>query len=283
MTQGKAGAAAAREDGALPVYADPTRAGELRSMMTMAKPNVVVNLLPQIPNTLFHDGKKWKGYEQLLREGAAALIEAAKATNVGHIVHTSYALLYGDTEAPVDESAVVSAPGGHAIFSAALDAEKMILDSGIPACVLRAGFLYGPQSHDLLLYQRSFKLGRPFYAGAGKATSWVHYNDMASAVVLAAEKQAGNEVFNIADNTPVSLGSFIDEYAHKLDMGKPGRLPTAAARLFMADEQITLLDLSTLVKTSKAQEKLEWKPRYSSYREGLEQTLLVARATEKIL
>jgi nucleoside-diphosphate-sugar epimerase len=282
VTQGKAGADMARKDGALPVYADPTRAGELRSMMKMSKPSVVINLLPQVPNTLLHDGNDWKGFDTVLRASTDALLEASQASGVAFLVHTSYTLLYGETHAPADENTARTAPGDHPAFSAAIEAEGKVQRSAVPSCILRAGYLYGGADHNLSLYAGTFRRNQPFYAGGGHKTAWVHHEDMARACVLAAEQQPKGEVFNIADDKPVSLGDFIETYATMIGAAKTPRLPLLAGRLLphIADEQITLLEFGTEVSTSKAQSKLGWKPQYPSYQQGLEQALLILRATE---
>jgi len=284
VTQGKAGADAAHKDGAMPVYADPTRAGELRSMMKMSKPSVVINLTPQIPNTLLHDGKDWGGFDAMLKASTAALLQASQDSGVSFIVNTSYAFLYGDTHSPADENAARTAPGSHPAFSAAIAAEDTVAHGSIPSCLLRAGFLYGGADHNLGLYAESFRFGRPFFAGGARKTAWVHHEDMARAVVLAAEQQPKGEVFNIADNKLVSLGEFIENYASMIGSSKPGRVPSLAVPLLshIKPEQVTLLEQGTEVTTAKAQSKLGWKPQYPTYQQGLEQALLVMRATEKV-
>jgi nucleoside-diphosphate-sugar epimerase len=285
VTQGKIGATAARQDGALPVYADPTRAGELISMMKMAKPNVVINLLPIVPNTLLHDGQDWKDFDKLLKASTAALLEASQASGVSFIVHASYALLYGDTHSPADENSARTAPGGHPAFKAAIEAENAVTQGAIPSCIIRSGYLYGADDHNLALYADSFRVSRPFYAGGGKKSAWLHHEDMARACVLAAEQQPKGEVFNVADEKPISLTEFINAYAKVIGANNPAHLPDLAARILghIAAEQMTLLNQETVVSTSKAQSQLGWKPQYSTYQQGLDQTLLMMRAVEKVV
>jgi nucleoside-diphosphate-sugar epimerase len=285
LTQGKAGADSAHADGAIPVYADPTRAGELRSMMSMFKPNVVINLQPLVPDSLLHDGQDWKGFDKQLKATTAALLEAAQAVGVGFIVHTSYALLYGDTHSPADENSARTVPGDYPAFKAAIAAEDAVAHSAIPSCVLRSGYLYGADDHNLALYADSFRVSRPFFAGGGKKSAWVHHEDMARACVLAAEQQPKGEAFNIADEKPISLAEFISGYAKSIGAGNPGHLPTLAARILghIAAEQMTLLDQSTIVSTTKAQSQLGWKPQYPTYQQGLDQVMLMTRAAEKVV
>jgi nucleoside-diphosphate-sugar epimerase len=285
LTQGKVGADLAHADGAIPVYADPTRAGELRSMMSIVKPNVVINLQPQVPNSLLHDGQDWKGFDKQLKATTAALLEASEAAGVGFIVHTSYAFLYGDTHSPADENSARTVPGNYPAFKAAIEAEDAVSHNAIPSCVLRAGYLYGADDHNLALYADSFRVSRPFFAGGEKKSAWLHHEDMARACVLAAEQQPKGEVFNIADEKPISLAEFINAYAKLVGSGHPGHVPTLVVRMLghISAEQITLLDQSTIVSTAKAQSQLGWKPQYPSYQQGLDQAMLMIRAAEKVV
>lgn len=76
-----------REDGAAFVQADLTKAAELTKAIEAAQPDLVLNLAPQIANTLLDDGHNWKGYDRTL---------PATTTEVKLLVHASYAFLYGN-------------------------------------------------------------------------------------------------------------------------------------------------------------------------------------------
>jgi AraC-like DNA-binding protein len=51
----------------------------------------------------------------------------------------------------------------------------------VPACVVRVGYLYGPQSADLRAYRTAFRLGRPYWSGPAKALQYhLHQFDAAA-------------------------------------------------------------------------------------------------------
>lgn len=275
-----------RKLGADPRVVDLGDALDLDKVLYETEPQVLLNVAPQRTNTLLHDGQAWGNIAHSLPAQTAALLQAASDSSVSYMVHASYAFLYGpavgDSDEVVDESSPINSPKGNKLFTAAVEAEKMVAASReFPACILRIGYLYGPQSRDLALYEISFKAFRPYYAGPQKHLgSFVHFNDAARALVLAAEKQPANEIINVVDGTPVSFGTFIDYYAHCLGHKKPRRIPKILVRFapIIAAQQIKQLDIhGAQVSSSKAHELLGWAPEFPSYEQGLVQTVQVQR------
>jgi nucleoside-diphosphate-sugar epimerase len=163
----------------------------------------------------------------------------------------------------------------------------MVKNSGQPYCILRLGYLYGPQYQDLALYVKSFKLGRPYYSGPPEHLSnWVRFEDAAQAVELAAQRKPKGEVFNIVDGTPVSFGDFIDFFAVKQGRSRPVHLPmwgTPMFRLIIKHQQTELLKIITTVKNDKAKAKLGWEPAYPDYKKGITQIINLWRENKVVL
>lgn len=279
MTVGTAGGNMVREDGGLPVYADPYRAGEIRSVLHMAQADVVLNLAPQAYNHIPNIKAKWD--ERVLTDGTETILEAAQAAGVKFFIHASYAFLYGDTGGEwVDESAPLRVPDDNLIFEAAVQAEKLVQASDMPSCILRVGYAYGPSSK--ALSELSSSLGRSVILGRDQAYSnWIHTDDLASALLLAADHQGTDEIFNIVDDEPATPVEFVNFFAESMGLPHPGRALPLLAR--PTKEQLILLDTSVKVKNEKAKEKLDWAPKYPSYRQGIEHTLLNWRAGEPAL
>ena len=267
-----------RKNGAIFTQADLTKAEELSEAITASQPDLVLNLTPQIPNTLLHDGQNWKGYEETLPSTTTALLKALENTEIKLLVHPSYAFLYGNAQ-DATENTALNAPDNDPIFNSAIEVEEQIKKSNIPYCLLRMGFLYGPQSEDLKKYETSFKLKRPYYAGPeDNLANFLHYEDAAKALVLVVEQQPVGETFNVVDGTPTPFANFIDTYALKLGYSKPAHIPlftAPVAKVIIKEPQMEILDLSTTVKSDRIKEQLNWSPSYVSYEEGLEQTLSV--------
>ncbi|HEX2915969.1 MAG TPA: NAD-dependent epimerase/dehydratase family protein [Chloroflexia bacterium] len=250
----------------------------LSALLAQAAPDVVLNLWPQPANSLLHDGQRWRNYDRLLPASTRVLLEAIKNHSPGppFLVQTSYTLLYGNTLQASEEQAV-TAPGDDPIFRAALRAETMLSISEVEACLLRLGYLYGPQSHDLKLYIKSFQAFRPYYPGPpGQLQPWLHYEDAASALALAVSRQPAGEIFNVADDTPTSFGTFMDYFAEQAGFTRPWHIPrwsTPLTALIFTRQQFELLDQTVTVNTGKIKNKLGWKLAYPSYLDGVREIM----------
>lgn len=271
-----------RADGGLPVYLDLARASEIASNLKMAKVDVIVNAAPQEINALPLHRPDWDYYRGLLNTGGTALVAAAAQTGVRLIVHLSLAALYGDTHGEwVDETAPVSTES--ALLAAAAHAEDALLNGPVPACVLRAGFNYGPGSQSIQALQQAL-ISRGSVNVGHHPASWVHTADLASAVVQVVNQPVGGEIFNVADDNPVSPAAFVDQFADSMGVNRPGKggLPFGLGQWLVSPDERALLEASFKASSAKARERLGWKPQFPNVRAGIEQTLLALRAAEAV-
>ncbi|MCA0456580.1 MAG: NAD(P)-dependent oxidoreductase [Chloroflexi bacterium] len=280
LTTGSDGAAKARQDGALPAYSDPTRAGELKSLFKMSSIDVVIHLLPQAGNSFpVKDG--YEANEREMVQSAVALTEAAEDAGVKFIVYTSYAFLYGDSHGEW----LTEDGGGHGsrAFRPGLAAEHQIKSSSVPSCILRAGFVYGGETTAISSLGEGIRRGRsPYLVDSHNIHNWIYEADLASAAVLAAEKQPTGEIITVVDDEPTSANTFAGYLATAQGMTAPGNssVPAFALNRATSDMQRLLLTTSARLKNDKAKQVLGWTPRYPNYKLGLEQTLLQWRAAE---
>lgn len=262
-----------RAVGGLPVYADETRGSELASLVRMAKADVVVDLGRQDLNQTIHNAA-WNGDELIARARAAA--EGARDGGAKFLVATSYAFVYGDMHGHEVSEATRPDTGGHPLLKAIVKAEKAALNSGVPACVLRLGYLYGPNIGQLRDASDKLRRGRPIAVGSGLA-NYVYEDDAAEAIRRACEAQPAGEVFNIADGQPVTSTEFLAAFAESLGMRAPGGMP-GFLNGFMAGRPLKdLFGLSARVDIAKAQQTLGWTPQYP-LKSGLSDTFLTWRA-----
>jgi nucleoside-diphosphate-sugar epimerase len=272
-----------RKDGGIPAYPDLLREGEIRSTLKGAGANVLVHCAPLLPNQVPHLKMDWEASERLLAEGTPALMRAAEAAGVEFAVIGSYAFVYGDHHgAEVDETAA-SEHIDEPFIRTALAAEQAALHTNVPAVVLRAAYLYGPYSSGTTDLHQALLRSRPIMLGDSHTlANWVHVDDFARAVLRCIETQPAGEIFNIVDNQPASPDAFARYLAETTNLTLPPQRPAFLTRRGTSKIQAALMGMSAKVSNRKAAEKFDWTPQYRSYREGLEQALLVMRAEEPV-
>lgn len=228
---------------------------------------MLVNLALEPANSLLHDGHRWE------RLSAARIVSQTRRllASRGHrdadfLVHASYAFI---------RAAQQSAKVGdriRPIVEAALEAEALVLDSGRPACVLRVGYLYGPESHDLRLYRTAFRLGRPYWAGDKRRRQhFVHTADAAAAVLRAAARRPAGKTYYVTDDRPASFAAFGDHFAHLVGNPLPTHLPRLSkpfAQFVVAETHMQMVEIG--VRGPASPRLPGFRPRYPDYRVGLE-------------
>jgi nucleoside-diphosphate-sugar epimerase len=271
-----------RSEGGLPVYNGLFRASEIASTLRLMKADVVVNAAPQNVNALPLHNPDWDHYTRMARETAAACAEAAAMAGVRYVVHTSFAFLYGDTHGEsVSEDHALDT--GDPLFAAAAAGEKAVLEGAVPACVLRAGLNYGPDSDSIHALHRALISRGPVNVGSSDSACWIHQTDLANAIVLAVTHQPPKAVFNIVDDQPLSPAAFVDSFADHLGVARPGKtnLPTSLAQIMQRTIPAghrALLATSVRASNISAKERLGWQLEYPTSETGIAQTLLAWRA-----
>ena len=238
-----------------------------------------------LPNHAPNLDAHWADQLTLIRDGAAAIAQAAADAGVEFLVSTSYAFVYGDTGHAMADEQTASHNPTMPVIQAALAAEAAVLNGSVAACVLRAGYVYGAYDARTTELRDRVAHGQAVAVGnAQAAANWVSVEDLAAAVLRALDVRPAGAVLNIVDDTPASPAAFVGYLADAM------HLPLAAkssgggllAMLRAPATDPALIDLQTRAGNARAAEVLGWKPRFASYRDGLEQALLVLRAEEPV-
>jgi nucleoside-diphosphate-sugar epimerase len=245
----------------MPITGSRSELGRLLSAQGAAS-SIHFNIAGQQANTLLHDGHAWKDFSRT----ALAGVRRALRTDADLLVHASFAFVHGWPDKDPLRS----------IAQTILDCENLVLAGPVPACVVRLGYLYGPESRDLLAYRKAFRIGRPYWAGPRNALHHhLHLHDAVGALVKAARAGNSGKVFYATDGTPVAFSQFMDDFARRVGNPFPSHVPriaTGLIKLVVRKEHMQRVAL-----TMPAQKPLPrvpgWKPRYADYRDGLDQTL----------
>ena len=270
------GALAIRQVGALPVYPDLTREGEVLSSLRMANAEALVHAAPQIfggpPQADFADAA-------CLVQSSQTVLRAAKAHGLRQVIVISFAYLY---QADQGEAAAEGSPDVHGSdYEPMLAAEAAWLESGLNVSVIRAGYIYGGRSMATDALAQRIKQSRPLQDGPRPA-SWIHEDDLATAIAALIEADDGQaEIINVAADKPQSPNDFASGLSHALGLDTPSLAkPGLMARLRGENRRDKLLKREIVIDSSKIKGKYGWQARYADVAQGLEATTLVWRMRE---
>lgn len=270
-----------RELGAEPISCDALDAGAVREAIAESDPEVVVNQLTALSARLNpRRYLEWLEPTNHLRaEGTRNLAQAAAAADTRLLVSQSIAFAYRwDGTAPKTEDDPLFDAGtefGPAVTALRELEQQTLRTAGFDGVVMRYGYFYGPgtsyaRGGDVaeLVRRRRFPV-----VGAGTGQfSFVHVDDAATATVIAIERGKPG-TFNVVDDEPAEMRTWLPFYAKALAAKPPRRVPLWLARLatnrFLAEAAVSQRGASN----AQIKRELEWVPRWSSWRQGFVEAL----------
>jgi len=197
------------------------------------------------------DRSAGKSMRSVYVEGLANVLDALPACE--RFIYVSSTGVYGQTDGDVVDEASVTEPleeSGKVV----LEAERLLRSRRPDAIILRFAGIYGPNR---LLRKQPILNGEPLVGDADRWLNLIHVDDGVEAV-LAAEASEPGVTLNIADDEPVTRRAFYTLLAELL-----GATP---AKFEHRPEPGTA---NRRISNRTARERLNWSPRYSSFRLGL--------------
>lgn len=232
--------------------------------------NIHFNVVGQQANTLLHDGHAWEDFPDKALAGTRRALHAAQAGKAQMLVHASFAFVHA-----FERGARLKAPL-RASVQALLACEELVLSAPVPACVVRLGYLYGPDSADLRAYRSAFRIGRPYWSGPPQALQYhLHQRDAVSALLHAASAHNAGKTFYATDDLPVSFSHMMDAFAHRVGRASPLHLPLwlrPLAHLIIREEHMQQTALP-MPPDAPRPSVPRWKPRFADCRLGLDQVV----------
>lgn len=265
--------------GATPAVGDLLVPADLRTTMASANPEIVIHAAKAIPKRgpIFH--RDMHQTNRLHDQGTRNLLQAAVHVGSRRILVESivFAYGYGDlgddviTEEHATKSQVPH-PALEALIDSVLAMENTVLDADragrIEATVLRCGLFYGPMAGTEVMARMLRRRALPLPGRGSARWPLANIEDVADAFVLAATSPEHGKTFNIVDNEPVPLRTFLEEVARHAGAPRPWSLPHPLAKA-LAPYFTEVAMTSMKVSNERARSELGWRPAYSSYREGL--------------
>lgn len=223
------------------------------SLLTpLAGCDAVLHLATVIPRT--GAWSDWSANDRVRREGTRNLLDAARHSGRPRYIQQSVAmLLVGPRDVIADEDAPLR-PSPR--LESASDMERFVREADLPWVILRGGAFYGRGSDRMEHLNRLAREGQLAIPGdGGDYISLAHVEDMADAVVRAAESDLAAQIFNIVDDYPVTYRELYEfvaavNSAPAPAVGGPPLLP------------------GFRVSNARARRVLGWKPDHPDYRSG---------------
>lgn len=222
--------------------------------------------------------KDKKLQERVNIDGMRNVVDASLKGKVGLFVYAQGTGVFGDVKGEwIDES---RARNPDTDFTRTRSkAEEMLWDAnktnGLPATVTILGDVYGPSGWFTDIIVNKIRDGSFKIPGSGDYyRSFVHVDDVASALALIAEKSAKNNTYIVCDDEPAKFVDFVNYVADKLGMKRPGKVPAFMAKMAVGSDMIKLLTYSIRAKNAKIKNELGFTLQYPTYREGVEDAIM---------
>jgi nucleoside-diphosphate-sugar epimerase len=281
MTRSPARAERLVAAGAEAAVLDALDEAAVRTAVAAAEPDAVIHQLTSLPAKI--DPRKIERdfalNDRLRSEGTGILVAAARdAGPAVRVIAQSIAFMYepgprGTIHDERDPLLADPPPAFARTAGAVRTLERTVLQAG--GLVLRYGYFYGAGSAisregsfaDDLARRRLPIVGR----GAG-VWSFIHVDDAAAATVAALG--AGEPgAYNVVDDEPAPVASWLPALAQALGAPRPMRVPVFLARLLAGDYGVATMTTAQGASNARAKHELGWTPAHASWREGFRTAL----------
>ena len=162
--------------------------------------------------------------------GTVALANASIAVGVKRFIFTSTGNVYGsDNQRPSKEDDLLNINDPRAYSASKIAAENELISlhkrTGFDIRILRLGFVYGdrdPHIEEIIPVMKKWK------RHSGYRMHMVHHLDVAQALTILLHADGLNgEIFNVADDAPISLYELVDSFGLAADTFDPTEGPLA--------------------------------------------------------
>lgn len=197
----------------------------------------------------------------------ANLLSAVRG--VRRIVYISTSGVYGDCGgARVDEARPVNPQSERA--QRRVDAERQLerwcIDHGAALVILRAPGIYAAERLPLDPLRSGTPVLRP---EDDVYTNHIHADDLAAAAVRSLELDAAPGVYNVADDSELRMGEWMDLVARHAGLPKPPRVPKSRIAEYVSPAVLSFMNESRRLDNRRMKTVLRLALRYPTVHEGL--------------
>jgi nucleoside-diphosphate-sugar epimerase len=247
---------------------DLTDAASLQEAVPSRRADAVIHLAAEIASQ--RDARKvWKVNVDGTRRLLEACLTDLQADRGPRFVLAS-TVVTGDAHGELlepDKPLPVETPYGES----KQEAERLVRESGLDAVIVRPSHVYGPGGW----YAEEFvkRLRQPGrFAVIGAGDNWwdvVRVEDVATALVDAAERAPAGAVYHVADDEPIKFYNFVALTAKALGVGPPRRIPVWLANIAAGRHAVAAVVRSARTSNARIKDELGWRPAYPTAATGV--------------
>lgn len=254
--------------GAQPIRGDVLDSEGMRRLLQESAPEAVVNLATAIPLKLRVNPADWSMNDRVRLEGTTNLLRGVEGLPLSLFVQESVGYVcQSGGEAWMDENSPLSP---HPFVKATIEMERKVLESRVPATVLRLGAVLSAASWHTQQSVAAIRRGLLPIIGQGESyMSLLHAHDAGRAVLHLLENatRAEGRVWLACENDPIRSADLLPFVAQLLRAPAPRRVPALLAKAMVGAVTLEVLGASYRLSNRRLREELGFTLRYSTYRE----------------
>ena len=276
-TRSAAKAGGIRAAGAEPVVLDALDREAVLEAVMEAAPDVVIHQLTAIERSDFKRfDDAFAATNELRTRGLDYLLEAARKAGTRRFIAQSYTGWpnpHSGSAVKTEEDPLDPEPAAASVRSLAAirHVESTVPEAtGTEGLVLRYGSFYGPgTSFDRggEIYELVSNRRMPIVGSGAGVFSFIHVKDAALATAIAVERGRPG-VYNIVDDDPAPVATWLPHYAKIIGAKQPFRAPVWLVRPMLGEFGVAMMTTMRGSANGKAKAELGWTPYYPSWRAG---------------
>ncbi len=260
------------------VVVDPLDKQRLTAEVRRAGPDVIIHqltALSSVGNFRKFD-QEFALTNRFRTEVTDTLLAAARSIGTRRFIAQSYCgWPYAKKGGPVKTEEDPLDPKPPESFTKTLAAiryleNKLSSTTFLEALALRYGMFYGPGTaigRGGAILKMASKRRFPIIGGGGGVWSFIHILDAARATVAAISRGAPG-IYNIVDDEPAKVATWLPALADAVDAKPPYRIPHWLGELTIGKGGVTIMTQIRGCSNAKAKRELNWTPVYPTWRIG---------------
>ena len=278
LTRSASKATKLEDIGVTPVIADPLDKPALTAAVRRAEPEVIIHQLTALSNAgnFRKFDQEFALTNRFRTEVTDTLLAAARTIGTRRLIAQSYCgWPYAKKGGPVKTEEDPLDPKPPESFTKTLASIRSLEDklhktSFLEGIALRYGNFYGPGTaigKGGVIVKMVKKRRFPIAGGGGGIWSFIHVMDAARATIAAMSRGAAG-VYNIADDEPAKVATWLPVLAKEVGAKPPRKIPHWLGELMIGKAGMMMMTQIRGCSNAKAKRELGWTPVYPSWRIG---------------